>query len=253
MDGNPDIAAPIPLNGRAVEFESALFKGRLLLSVRGAPGDAAALAPGGPLAGGRRSFHVAVQGTFKRPVAAEQLLSGQEFPKPPKTSPTFMHFVFSAAAKVFASVNEVFVQEGEPMHFRFPVLAAAQLVNVAPRGQEPPLLEAQEDVRLFCPQLAASDGAPAPAAARRRLFDAPGGLAGVTMSPDHVWTIHLHQSLIDFSTYKLGLAGVPFGIDLVSLLDRQPLQIMAKDGGSGDYVFNVLVWNKRLLYSNSPS
>jgi hypothetical protein len=119
------------------------------------------------------------------------------------------------------------------MHFRFPVLAAAQLVNVAPRGQEPPLLEAQEDVRLFCPQLAASDGAPAPAAARRRLFDAPGGLAGVTMSPDHVWTIHLHQSLIDFSTYKLGLAGVPFGIDLVSLLDRQPLQIMAKDGGVG--------------------
>jgi hypothetical protein len=116
------------------------------------------------------------------------------------------------------------------MHFRFPVLAAAQLVNVSRRGEEPGLLDATEDMRLWCPELASSrTGGPAAADKRRRFFDTPANLAGRVLGPEYVWTLHLHQSLIDFSTYKLGLAGVPFSIDLVSLLDVQPLQIMAKD------------------------
>lgn len=39
-------------------------------------------------------------------------------------------------------------------YFMNPLLAACQLVNVAKPGQAPPLAEAQEDMRLFSPELA---------------------------------------------------------------------------------------------------
>jgi hypothetical protein len=54
-----------PLNTSSVDLETAIFKGRLLLSVRGTPTSKAAAQPGGPLACSRRTFHVAVQGRFK--------------------------------------------------------------------------------------------------------------------------------------------------------------------------------------------
>lgn len=61
MDGSPDTAAYIPLNERIVDLETDMFKGKLLLSVRGAPNTAAATKPGGALSCSRRMFHVAVQ------------------------------------------------------------------------------------------------------------------------------------------------------------------------------------------------
>jgi len=118
------------------------------------------------------------------------------------------------------------------MHFLFPALAAAQLINVSRPGEEPQLLEATEDVTLWAPELA-SKGGPASAEKRRRHFDVPAQLAGRTIGTELVWTIHMYQSLVDFSSYKLGLPGVPMHIDLVSILDAQPLQIMAKDGNVG--------------------
>ncbi|GBF99476.1 hypothetical protein Rsub_12144 [Raphidocelis subcapitata] len=249
VDGNPDTAAHIPLNTREVELETAVFKGRLLLSVRGVPTTPAATRPGGPLAGNRRTFHVAVQGRFKAPIAASDLLSGQEMPKPPRLSAGFMHFILGGAAKVFAHTTDVFVEEGKPMHYHFPVLAAAQLINVSRPGEEPDLLAAAEDMTLWDAALSGRGGAPLPSDKRRAFFDKPSHLAGREIGTDLVWTMHITQSLIDFSTYKLGLPGVPVHIDLVPVLDAQPLQIMAKTGKTGDYVFNVLMWNDRLLHS----
>lgn len=89
LNGSADPAAAIPLNAEAISFETNLFGGRLIISAHGAPGDVAAARPGGPLAppsmgAPRRLFHVAVQGSFKRPVLAADMVSGQEFPKPPR-------------------------------------------------------------------------------------------------------------------------------------------------------------------------
>lgn len=172
--------------------------------------------------------------------------------------------------------------EGEPQHFLFPVLAAAQLINVSRPGQEPDLLAAHEDMTLWDPALTARGGGPMSAPKRQRFFDCPANLTGREIGSEYVggtgcagrigwcpalplpllpslqrhrwlrspepqppptrncsirackrtrtqvWTLHIWQSLIDFSSYKLGLPGVPMSIDLVPLLDAQPLQIMAK-------------------------
>jgi hypothetical protein len=118
------------------------------------------------------------------------------------------------------------------MHYKFPALAAAQLVNISPVGQEPDPLAASEDVTAWAPELADKrTGAPLPPEKRRRFFDHAANLAGRSITTEHVWTMHFHQSLVDFSTYKLGLPGVPVHIDLTSILDAMPLQIMAKDAG----------------------
>jgi hypothetical protein len=89
-------------------LDTNLFSGKMLISVRGTPTTAAAAAPGGPLACKHRTFHIAVQGRFKRSFRAADLVSGQEFPKPPRSA-SLMHFVFSGAARVFASTIDVFV------------------------------------------------------------------------------------------------------------------------------------------------
>jgi hypothetical protein len=111
------------------------------------------------------------------------------------------------------------------MHYHFPVLAAAQLINVSRPGEEPGLLEATEDMTLWDPALTGRGGAPLAPEKRRAFFDKPSHLEGREIGTDLVWTVHITQSLIDFSTYKLGLPGVPAHIDLVPVLDAQPLQV----------------------------
>lgn len=57
---------------------------QVLLSVRGVPSSGAASGAGGPLSCSRRTFHIAVQGRFKRELLASDLQTGQEFPKAPR-------------------------------------------------------------------------------------------------------------------------------------------------------------------------
>jgi hypothetical protein len=43
-------------------------------------------------------------------------------------------------------------------YFMSPLLAACQLVNVSQPGEQPAIMEAQEDMRLFAPELVDKDG-----------------------------------------------------------------------------------------------
>jgi hypothetical protein len=53
-------------------------------------------------------------------------------------------------------------------------------------------------------------------------------LEGLILSPDHVYTFHIWQHLIDFSTYKLSV-GSFVNIDLAAVLNGQPLQLTVID------------------------
>ena len=63
---------------------------------------------------------------------------------------------------------------------------------------------------------------------RRKWCDQPKNLAGRTFSPDHTYTFHIWQHLIDFSSYKLSVGGL-VNIDLAAALNAQPLQLTCKD------------------------
>ncbi len=54
------------------------------------------------------------------------------------------------------------------------------------------------------------------------------------------------QHLLDFSTYKLSIAGL-ISVDLCPVLMAQPLQLMVRDWSSGHYAWSVLIWHERLI------
>lgn len=95
-------------------------------------------------------------------------------------------------------------------------------------------------------------GDPLPADKRRKWCDIPKNLAGKQFVPDHVYTFHIWQHLIDFSTYSLSVGGF-VNLDLTHALNCQPLQLTCKDTHSNEYMFSMLVWHERLLYGSDTS
>jgi hypothetical protein len=81
--------------------------------------------------------------------------------------------------------------------------AAAQIVNVAKPGQEPPAWQAPEDMRLFDPALAdPATGQAWPASKRRGHFCGARQRRGRGFDTDHVWTFHAWEAHMEFATYK---------------------------------------------------
>ena len=95
-------------------------------------------------------------------------------------------------------------------------------------------------------------GNPLCADKRRKWCDIPKNLAGKQFSPDHVYTFHIWQHLIDFSTYKANLGGL-LNLDLTTFLNCQPLQLTCKDTSADEYMFSMLVWHEKLLYPDTSS
>ncbi|KXZ48703.1 hypothetical protein GPECTOR_26g606 [Gonium pectorale] len=240
-----------------IRLESKLFSGELLVFVRGLPNT-----PGHLFAGKKRATWAAMQGRFKVPLPLDSVVTGQEFARPFRGLPAawfIENVILSLARQLSPSVR---VGPLSSPSLLMPLIAAAQLVNVSEPGCQPPAMACPEDVRLFCPQLAASrataggrgssgGGAahsqPASSEARRRYFTSPRNRTGLVYDTRRVWTFHFWQQYMDLSSYKLDFGGLTY--DLVRHLDGQPLQIMAKDESSSRYLFNVAVWHERLLAS----
>lgn len=76
--------------------------------------------------------------------------------------------------------------------------------------------------------LTVTAGAPLSADKRRQWCDIPKNLAGRLLDTEYIWTFHIWQHLIDFSTYKLSVGGF-VNLDLTHALNCQPLQLTCKD------------------------
>lgn len=246
INGSTEPSIELPINGGPMTISTSLFEGAVEVHLKGLP-----TSQGRVFDGKKRFFQIMCQGRFKRPVDADGLCMGQEFVKAGGVPPWVGEVVLTAAAKVFSSSTQVDIYAKLP-YFMNPVLAACQLVNVAQPGEEPKLTEATEDMRLFAPQLADKHGAPLLPEKRRKWCDAPKNLEGLKFSPDHIYTFHIWQHLIDFSTYKLSVGGF-VNLDLSAVLNGQPLQLTCKDTHAGEYMFSMLVWHERLLYGEETS
>lgn len=95
-------------------------------------------------------------------------------------------------------------------------------------------------------------GAPLSPEKRRKWCDVPKNLQGLKFSPDYVYTFHIWQHIVDFSTYKLSVGGF-VNLDLTHALNCQPLQLTCKDTHADEYMFSMLVWHERLLYNDDTS
>eukprot|EP00878_Enallax_costatus_P019156 GHUV01020200.1.p1 GENE.GHUV01020200.1~~GHUV01020200.1.p1 ORF type:complete len:265 (+),score=64.29 GHUV01020200.1:156-950(+) len=205
--------------------------------------------------GKKRFLHIAIQGRFKRDLKASDIWGGHEWFAITNLLPmSFVNIAYTAAAKMFSSTTRVCpsTANGQIAGFLNPMLASCQICNVSRPGQEPDIWEAQEDMRLLSQQLADKDGNPLCPDKRRRWFDVPVNADSVILSKEYVYTLHSWQHWCNIATYRLQLNSV-LSFDLCQFSEGQPLQIMAKDQASGEYIINLLLWHKNLLYKEKPS
>lgn len=244
-NGSHDPAQQLPINGPGIEFESDVFKGRVMVHIRNLPSTIESL-----FTGKKRMFQIAVQGRVKRRVRVSSLCTGIEFHATLKDNPAaewIAQQMLRAAARVFSKTSTVDAHGDRP-YFLNPVVAACQIVNVAKAGEEPDLMSAQDDCRLWSPDLADKDGNPIDSEKRREWCDNPSHLEGMYFEPDeYVYTFHIWQHLVCYGTYRATVASF-VSWDLTWTLTSEPLMLMAKDKDSGDYVYSMLVWHERLLY-----
>ncbi|PNW84735.1 hypothetical protein CHLRE_03g156550v5 [Chlamydomonas reinhardtii] len=243
----PSLLLRLPANdaARPIRVETDIFRGEVVVLLRGL-----ATTPEDLFCGRRRMSWVAMQGRFKAPLCLDSVVTGQEFARPFRRlpAPWFVEKVLlSMARQVSPSMR---VGPLSQPHMLMPLIAAAQVVNISTPGAQPHIMQAHEDVRLLCPALAVKAPAaaggqrPATADARRRHYINPRNRAELRYDPGHVYTFHCYQQWVDLASYKLDFG---YTYDLVRHLDGQPLQIMAKDVHSGKYLYNINVWNERLM------
>ncbi|KIY98979.1 hypothetical protein MNEG_8986 [Monoraphidium neglectum] len=213
----------------------------MLLYVRGLPSSYEPY-----FAGKKRRSVLMFQGRFKRPVGVNDLVTGMEYDRPYKNlrGCWIMEKVVLAFAKRVVSAMETGDMASEPF-ITFHLLPLAHVVNVSLPGEEPPIDQAPEDLRLWDPTLSTRSGEPMPSESRRRHFMAERNRRARTFSTEHVWTFCIWQQVIDYAGYYLDLLVQNY--DVIQHMDGQPLQAMMKDKASGKYLFNFLYWNKKLL------
>ncbi|KAI8464539.1 MAG: hypothetical protein J3K34DRAFT_526123 [Monoraphidium minutum] len=247
FNGIVDPTQPLRLNGLRIPFETDLFQGVFAIYVRHLPSTPAAM-----FKGRKRLTWMAVQGKFKRALPVDSVVFGQEFGKAFKNlpAPWFIdNVLLPLARKISPAIR---VGSLDAPHLFSPLITASQIINVAPEGQEPDMMEAREDMRAFTRALA-KGGEPLPVAARRKHFQAAKNRAGVNFDTQHVWTFHLWQEFIDYAAYVLSLSYSSY--DLTQHLDGQPLQFMIKDTSTGRHLLNLSAWHvnmARALSSREP-
>eukprot|EP00878_Enallax_costatus_P023186 GHUV01024650.1.p2 GENE.GHUV01024650.1~~GHUV01024650.1.p2 ORF type:complete len:334 (+),score=107.30 GHUV01024650.1:4074-5075(+) len=231
----------------AVDFETPLFKGKLLVLFKGLPNT-----PKAVFAGKKRLMWLTIQGQFKQEVPVDSLMIGSEFSRPLKlpASALIIRATQWLINKLGSGVqlNPV----GDKPHILAPLITAAQIVNVSLPGQQPDLLTAEEDMTSHDSCLVSGwAGNPMSAARRRSYFANKGNRQGRFYDTEHVWTFQLYDQSLDYSTFALPIP--LFKLDLVQVLDGQPMQLMLQDTSSGTDMMRFEVWHKRMLEHKANS
>jgi Protein of unknown function (DUF1769) len=193
---------------------------------------------------------VHTQGQFKVPVPFDSLLLGSEFSRPLRLpAPGFIARASAwLAARMGGGVR--LNPTGSSPSILAPFIAAAQAVHVAKPGCEPPLLEAGEDMTaLGDATLCSPGGGPLSPAKRRALFAGHAARAGRVYDTEHVWTFQAYDQSMDYASFMLP---VPLlRLDLVHVLDGQPMQLLLKDASRNMNVMCMEVWHRRMLAHHS--
>lgn len=122
-----------------------------------------------------------------------------------------------------------------------------QVINCSKPGQEPALDNPTEDMRLMGQKFVKPNGDPYSGSERKRIMSDQRNHTGLVYDTQYIWTFHFWQHLLDLSSFKLDMSLRQFSLS--GHLDNQPLQLMAKDGKSDEYLWSFEAWHESLLSS----
>lgn len=227
-------------NGSTIPFETPHFKGEAVLWIKGLP-----TSPPGLFKGQKRKTLITIQGKFKREVVYNDLVSGQEFFRPLKNIPS-MWLVESVLLKVARAISpSMTVGPSSAPSLLVPVISGAQGVCVHRDGDQPSILAApMDDMTLLHPELRNADGSSVSSTTRRRFFNKASNRLRHRFTPDHIWTFHFYQHVIDCS--KLAM-DVVYSFELLRYMDGQPLQFMMKELASDSYLMRMEMWHEQMV------
>eukprot|EP00915_Cephaloidophora_sp_WS-2016_P008289 GHVH01011437.1.p1 GENE.GHVH01011437.1~~GHVH01011437.1.p1 ORF type:complete len:553 (+),score=77.33 GHVH01011437.1:284-1942(+) len=265
-----DIAHPSPkiliphepmLSGSVYEFETDLFKGKILIRIRN-------VGTCGEYFEGRRRVHqCVVQGRFKRVMGLDEVWGGQVFQKPwRKLPPNWVVRAALSAVKILSpSMIERLLDEHSPFVV-YPYISLPQKMNISRPGEEPDIASTvgiPEDCALLGGDFKANA---TNASFRRRYFTNLSRLKGFKFLPDLVYSFEDYQDLFDFKDfmYKIRVTNIDIADKLVnepiemcalqfkpSSLDRSTVEeefyAAARQHDNLPYLWRVQLWNENAL------
>jgi Protein of unknown function (DUF1769) len=240
--GIPDDEA-LPL-GVPIEFETELFKGKLLVRLRNVKTDDPA-SHDAYFRGRSRVMQTVVQGRFKKPVNMADVFVGSLFKQPMKLvpPPVFMRLLNTLFQRIAPGAILDFASSKPKVVTLY--AGTAQTISIDVPGEEPNItaVDLPEDVsRRFGTKFKSIKE-------RKRKLSAPHKAARYEFDTEHVYTLQIYDESMDFGTYNIKLP-VYGKFNFSQALGPQPMSLSAVTT-SGEVVYNFDVWHEsvyRLKY-----
>jgi len=242
---NKDDPCPI---GVPFEFESELFKGKLLFRVRDL--ETSEDKQTDILYFGKKKSHnqFIIQGRFKKEIKAKNVVYGGEFKKPLKKSPpAWFEKVMSG---IFSTINAgiQFRLSANTPSALVSLPGSVQVIRADPPGQEPDInsFNIEENNSAF--ELSARGRNPifpVDSKGRKKFFSNTKKSEDIVFDTETVYTFEHYDEIMDYKNYVMDLGVYKF--DMTKVLDAEPFQIMAKDLEGGKHLWSFQLWHEKLL------
>jgi hypothetical protein len=248
---NPGEALPL---GVPFEFETPLFKGKILVRLRHCKTDSAHHHDA-YFRGTSRVMQTVLQGQFKRPVNMADLFVGTTFQRPFRmVPPPFVARILNAVLSRVSPSAVLDLASPQPKVMSLYAGTAHSLSRDAP-GQEPDMTapELPENVHTI---LATSTGSQqqqqqqndttlafTSVQERRRKLSVPRTAAHYHFDSDSIYTLHIYDEVMDVGQHhiKLPLVG---NFDLIQAIGPQPMTLSAMTI-DGQVLYDLDVWHER--------
>jgi len=213
--------------GIPFEFETDLFKGRVLIKLKDDKGQR----------------HVVVQGQFKQELPFSDIYYGDIYEKQfnPRIPPRIGALIHSTFRRLVPGVLIDLTSEKPKVQAL--IAGCSQSISINEPGNEPDMAlhKTPENTTLLGKIFRSPHE-------RKKIFSNPKHASKFMVNPNLMYTFQNYDNLIDIQTFHIN---IPFWgkFDLTNFLDGQPLSIssMTHDGRC---IFSFRIWHERLL--NKP-
>ena len=238
-----------------MEVETNLFKGKIILTLRGNKRlDHGSIPTRSYFEGKNRISACFVQGKFKKEIPFNEVLTGQNFSKKLQNLPSsfLIQMLFGVLNRI--SPNMVADVTCPKPYLLTPLIAAAQTVHICKPGQKPPNLsdifsrDLSDNDLEDCSLLFPPSQKKMTYNKRRKHFNTMKNMDGLSFDTENTYTFGFWQDIFDSTKF---MAILPFGsYDVSKYMNEQPMQVMAKIGVKGEYVWCAEMWHRKLFETN---
>lgn len=234
--------------GVPFEFESELFKGKILFRLRDLMTSDDSHGDIEYFKGRKRFFQTIIQGRFKKEINVCDVKFGMESNQPLKLKPPslMMRPIQALLKRTCPGIEMDLLSDTPKVISNF--AGGVQTIRMDTPGLEPDILfsdigeETQGFGGLFKDKQKSS-------AKRKKIFSNPKLATDYVFDTESVYTFDHYDDIVDLTNFKFKFSRT-FHCNLEKISD-QPFQAFAKTK-SGEYLWNFELWHERLI-STSPS